>query len=333
MKSNTVSEQIRPSESATAASESEMPDSRPALRPIQRPTYPTIPLALSAYSVIGMSTPSAVSLKLPMLRAHRPEQRTAIVVFDTFRCSSTLLTCFAGGAFAAMIMEKGLEQRGTPTSQAQMIAARFGRRLISAGELHGKPVPGGAVGNSPADACEIELNGCCVHFQSTNFARAFIEMVDYAQQTGGEADVFVISIQNAEITASALREGSYERVLAVCGGFFECLALEDMITGGMLVAHLDVAEELLDDEALTMLACYKSFSTSPQRYQTCWTGRVLARIGRGEDVDDIVGPESRIPPAILKAMRSIVLKVRWIDGMPIVFSSPLTSRELRTSYE
>lgn len=254
-----------------------------------------------------------------MLRAHLPEQRTAIVVFDTFRCSSTLLACFANGTFAAMIMEKGVEDRGVSLSQARGCAEGMGRRLVCAGEFHGNPLPGGTVGNSPSMASSQELDGCCLHFQSTNFARAFIDMVQFAEEVGGNADVFVIALANAEATASVLAMGSYKRIVLVCGGFFECLALEDMITGGMLLARLGVPLEHIDDEALTMLACYNSFGVDLERYQRCWTAKVLISIGKGSDITDIVGPDSSIPQSVRIGMQETVLKVRRIGNIPVIY--------------
>lgn len=261
-----------------------------------------------------------------MLLGHGTQDSTAIVVFDAFRCSSTLLACFSSGAVGAMIMEKGISERGTSIAQAKTVASRLCRELAFGGEFHGKPVPGGIVGNSPIDACStLELRDRLLHFQSTNFARAFVDMVNYANQVNHKADIYVISYTNAESTAVAIRNSDYRKILVVCGGFYDCLALEDMILGGLLISHLNVDFPEIDDEGLTMVASHRTLFDKKEIFESCWTGRVLQVIAKSADIADIVGT-SRIPSVNLELMKNLVLKVSYFDGIPIIMPTQPSPR-------
>jgi phosphosulfolactate phosphohydrolase-like enzyme len=289
-------------------------------RNIQRVVYAAIPKTLNSYRIIGMSTPRNVELKLGMLREHGENQRTAMVVFDAFRCSSTLLAAFSAGADGAMIMEKGICERGTSIPQAQAVCSKLERDLVLGGEFHGKPVPGGVIGNSPIDALSNpELKGRLLHFQSTNFARAFVDLINYARDAQAIADLYVISYLNARATALSINKAAYQRILVVCGGFYDCLALEDMLLGGLLISHLGTPLPQIDDEALTMLATHHAFSHNKTLYESCWTGRVLSTIGKGLDLADIAGV-TRFSSTQMDAMRGIVLKVEYVDDVPIIRS-------------
>jgi len=288
---------------------------------LNRQTYDAIPRALDTYKIIGISTPASGALKIDMLLNHGEARRQAIVVLDAFRCSSTLLASFSAGAWGAVIKEKGVD-RGVPIDVAEALAARNGLTLQLGGELHGKPVPGGIIANSPLEAClTAELEGCLLHFQSTNFARIFIDLVEFAARCRAETDLYVISLANAVGTATALNRMGYDRVIVASGGFYEGVALEDVVAGGGFIDALGWDEAQIDDEAKTMVAAHRCYAGDPGIFHTSWTAKVLTKIGRGADIGDIV-EGGRIPPEHQARMSALVLCVRYLDETPIL--RPLT---------
>jgi phosphosulfolactate phosphohydrolase-like enzyme len=220
-----------------------------------------------------------------------------------------LLAAFSAGLRAALIKEKGLDDRGTSLEDAHIVAESLGCTLFLGGELNGKPVPGGIIGNSPLIAANCNsLKGNVLHFQSTNFARTFIDMFELISLCVNPIDIYVISFANINCTAATLKHGSYSRFFLACGGFYESLSLEDMALGGSLVAALSEPRETLDDESLAMFACYQYALLQPDILENTWTARVLHAISKGSDVLDILHP-SRLPEPIMEKMSRIVLKV------------------------
>ena len=264
---------------------------------MKRPVYQSIPRVLSGYRLVGMSTLQAFRKKTEFLPAPGT-RRTAVVVLDAFRCSSTLLACFSSGVAAAVLQEKGLPS-GTSSSSARALADAWGLELVLGGELHGKPVPGGIVGNSPIDACDSgRLNNRLLHFQSTNFAKVFVEVCEYAAAASPGMDVYVIGFPNVGATAKRVISGHYDAIYVVCAGFYDCLALEDMILAGSLISRIAPHENTIDDEALAMLGCYRTYQDDVDRYKNSWSGRILQHLGKWTDVDDIVDA-NQLPPLYL----------------------------------
>ncbi len=281
--------------------------------------YTLVPLALSSFRVFGMSTPSTIDIKAPMLFHDGSSPPTAVVVFDAFRCSSTLLACFARGLHAAVLSEKGQSAAGTTIGKAEQLAQELKCKLILGGELHGRAVSGGVVGNSPIESCTAILDDRkLLHFQSTNFARSFNKITDYVhQQREGLVEIFVISYANAAITAQLIQSSGYERIIAVCGGFFDCMAIEDMTLGGRFISELGIDDGDLDDDSLAMLACYRALNPTPALVGGGWAGRVLRHIGKAEDIWDVIGT-SRLPQHQRRRMSNLILQVRWIHGTPMI---------------
>jgi phosphosulfolactate phosphohydrolase-like enzyme len=259
-----------------------------------------------------------------MLADYDKARRVAVVVFDAFRCSSTLLACFSAGLRAAAIMEKGINERGVSIVRAQEIANEYGCEVVFGGELHGKPIPGGVIGNSPIDGCNrTVMGGRLLHFQSTNFAKIFVDATSYSP----DAEIFVASFANAEATAETIARGSFERVYLFCGGFFDCIAAEDMHLGGRIIDTMSPAAGDLDDDSLAMLACFRAFP--PELLIERWTARVMSRLGKAGDISDLVGG-TRIPRENLQTMKSMVLKVAYFNGVPLITPLPNASQPPRS---
>lgn len=282
----------------------------------RRPAYTLVPETLKSFRVVGMPTPTTMRTKLEMLLTDTGGS-TAIVIFDALRCSSTLLACFAAGISGAFVMEKGVVGNGTSIERANEFAHQKNLRLLCGGELAGKPIPGAIVGNSPIEAWyhRDALNGALLHFQSTNFAKVFVGSIAAARDRSIAADFYVISFSNVSATAEMVKACSYDRVFLLAAGFFECMALEDMMLGGAFAAQLDCAETEFDDDALAMLACHRALATGA--IQHGWTARVLSRLSKLEDVSDVLG-QGRFPPEFSTAMAKQVLKVEFEDALPLI---------------
>lgn len=240
-----------------------------------------------------------------------------IVIFDAFRCSSTLLACFASGLYGAVVMEKGLGDSGTSIAAAQELSGRLGLQLAFGGELGGQPIPGAVVGNSPMDAWVNRdlVQGRLLHFQSTNFARVFVHTINSTRRAACGADIYIVSFANAATTASLVRRKAYNRIFLISAGFFECIALEDMVLGGLFASTLDAPPLELDDDALAMLACHKSISLDALAHS--WTARVLTRLSRLDDVADLVGP-SRFPRDFVSEMARQLLRVEFDNEVAVI---------------
>lgn len=282
----------------------------------QRPIYKSIPRTLSSYTVIGMSSTPAVERKLALLAEDR-DRRTAVVLFDAYRCSSTLLACFGAGIVGALIKEKAVDGSGTDLISAQQFAEAEGRELILGGELDGRPVPGGIIGNSPLDAFRHDIIGKLLYFQSTNFGRLFVRITEFADAQSSHCDLFVMGFSNGEATAKAVQAGVYERIMVAGAGFFECIAIEDMVLGGSFISALRRDLDQLDDDALAMLASYQAYAQRLDVLTNCWTARVLGELSKSEDIHDVLAG-SRLPEAATARMRGMVLHVRKIRGSSIV---------------
>ncbi|MFZ5684283.1 MAG: 2-phosphosulfolactate phosphatase [Pseudomonadota bacterium] len=285
--------------------------------PTKRPVYRSIPRTLASFGVIGMSTTATVERKLDLLR-DQPASRTGIVIFDAYRCSSTILACFAGGVTGAFVKEKVVAS-GVDVPTAQRIAQQLGKKLVLGGELDGKPVPGGVVGNSPLDAFRADINDSILHFQSTNFGRIFARLTEFAAAQQPECDVFVFGFPNAGTTARAIQSGAYDRVIVAAAGFFECLAIEDLVLGGEFLSLLGRSLDELDDDALAMLAAYKAYSADQQVLQRCWTARVLEELEKTDDILDVLDGR-RLPLGAVAHMSELILRVHRHEALPMIRS-------------
>jgi phosphosulfolactate phosphohydrolase-like enzyme len=280
----------------------------------QRRIYETIPETLGTYKLVGMANADAVERKCGLLA--NASGRTAVIVYDAFRCSSTILACFAAGVVGAFVMEKGLEGSGTSIAAAKKAANELGLDLEFGGELDGRPLSEGAVGNSPINAFRLPLSNKLLHFQSTNFGRVFVRLLRFLEPDPSSG-LFVISYANCAASARYIQSSNYDRIIVACAGFYDCIALEDMVLGGKFIQSLGLAADHLDDDALAMLACYGTFGNNVNLVANTWTAKVLKRMGRYEDVADVLVGD-RLPDGGLDRMASIVLKKEDFSGLAIL---------------
>ena len=263
-----------------------------AVQSAKRLAYPTIPDTLRSFRGVGASTPMALTSKLDIFLGHHARARTALILFDAFRCSSTLIAAFSNGARAALIHEKGIDDEGRSLSAARGVSQALGCDVVFGGELNGAPIDGGCIGNSPlACLAANELTGNLLYFRSTNLGRAWVEMVSAVERHQADATIFLVSFENAAATARHIIEGEFNFFFFGSGGFFENVAFEDLALGGKVIDSLNLSIDDLDDEATSMFASHLLARSQPYLLTQTWTARVLRAIHKYDDVHHILHPE------------------------------------------
>lgn len=188
---------------------------------------------------------------------------TTCVVFDILRATSSMITGLANGA-AEILPVRTIEE-------ARELREKM-PDIILAGERHGDAIEGFDLGNNPLDYAH--LSGRRIATTTTNGTIA-LRACDAAKR------VLVGAILNLEALRSAIE--SDEKVLLICAGTFETLALEDVIAAGLLARLFPDAE--LTDAARTCVATANSFSTVLDGLLTARNGRALADRGWREQIE------------------------------------------------
>lgn len=272
---------------------------------------------------VAMSTPRTIAEKSRhLLHPRFPGERVAVIVADPIRCSSTVIAVLAAGAVGVTITVKG-GAAGTTLEEAQLVGASLGCDVVLGGELHGQPIAGGIIGNSPRAVHSADLSGKLVHFSSTNFGAAFTEMVcrtGLFTAEGGNADLYVSCFHNVLAVSRLVRDGGYQRVFVGTGGFYDYVSLEDAIIAGQLLRAIEIDEDEADDEARTLMACAQAF-TDPARvlraFRSNWIGRALGLFGVDQDIEAVVTGDG-IDPQVLMTMRRLIPYVADIETIPVI---------------
>ncbi len=162
------------------------------------------------------------------LRQKRLSQ-TVCVVFDILRATTTMLTALANGADAIV-----------PVGEiTEALALRAGRpELLLAGERHGLRIRGeqtGGIdfdlGNSPREFVAEVVRGKTIVMTTTNGTRAL-------RACAGAQATLIGSFLNLGAVAKALAAARPERLMLICAGTFEQVALEDTLAAGGLAELL-----------------------------------------------------------------------------------------------
>lgn len=284
--------------------------------------HPEVEAIGRRFKVVGAATPSAFAHKAELLLTpNMPGERLVAVVGDAIRCSTTILTAFASGARAMTATAKsGL---GPTLDDSRRIGGCLGLPIELAGELHGKPIEGGCMGNSPREADTAKFAGRLVAFRSTNFGQLFCSVTEWAlrfRAAGGVPIVAVVSFANAVATARWALEIGFDRAIVAMGGFYDVISQEDVALAGNVVLGLRVPTAELDDEARIMrdAALYRPNAADwICDFRTNWIGRCLAHFGMAEDIPAVATGEG-IAPKVYAAMQHLLLAVTWIDGIPVI---------------
>lgn len=286
--------------------------------------HPEVERIGRSFRVIGMSTPATIARKSALLLTPtRPGERIVAVGADVVRCSSTVATLLAAGAAAVMVHEK--HGRGPSLDEAARIAGALGTDLVTAGELHGRPIPGGIIGNSPRDAARADVAGRTVLFASTNFGAAFMELTAWAsefERAGGAVEIVVLTLANVDAVAAWIVANAFDRIAIGLGGFYDVVSEEDVVLAGDLIHRLSVPFTELDDEARLMVAAALAAGDQGDRLagmRTNWIGRALAHFGMEADLATVLMGEG-LPVEVRQRLAALVPVVTFIDGIPVIHS-------------
>lgn len=274
------------------------------------------------FSAVGMSTPATIAHKAQLILTPAwPGERVAVVVVDAVRCSSTIVALMAAGAAAVTVSRK---DGGGPTiEEARAAAKALGAEMVVAGELHGRPIPGGVIGNSPRDAASALVHGRLVAFHSTNFGAAFTTVLawrDVFTAAGGDASVVTATFANTARVAAYLRGQRFDRVAIAAGGFYNTVSIEDMVVGGDVLLALGCNEPLMDDEARLMVdaALARPDASSRLRsFRSNWIGRSLEHFGMEADIAAVVSGVG-IPPTLWRQMTQQLPMAGVVAGVPVL---------------
>jgi len=195
--------------------------------------------------------------------AQRDLATTTCVVFDVLRATSSMITALAHGAaeiFPVTTIEAALTLRGEIPG------------ALAGGERGGEKPEGFDFGNSPLEY--REARGAKIVWTTTNGTVA-LRACERAER------VLVAALLNLDAVAARLR--GVERVLLVCAGTHEELALEDVYAAGRLAALFPDAA--LTDSARTALAVGQAFPEPLDALRQARNGRTLLEKGRGAEVE------------------------------------------------
>ncbi len=196
----------------------------------------------------------------------------AVVVIDSLRATSTMLTAFENGC-AGFIPVATIEE-------ARELAANLkDPNVLLGGERGAKPLEGFHVGNSPRDYSSGKVRGKIVIMTTTNGTRALV-----AAQKAEE--VFIGAFLNLSAVCRRLRESGRDVIIA-CSGEKNLFCLEDFVCGGGIIACLgrDGGAPLLTDAARAARILHEHFSPDicAMLEGSEW-GQYLNGVGLGEDV-------------------------------------------------
>ena len=193
------------------------------------------------------------------------------VVFDVLRATSSILTGLAHGVAEVVPVETIEEARA-------VAAARPG--AVLGGERNGDKIEGFALGNSPAEYCAIA--GRVVVTTTTNGTVAL-------RACSGANAVWVGAVLNLGALAREIRRTAPGKLLLVCAGTFETMALEDVWAAGALVDAFDDAQRT--DSALCARAVARQWPVPGEALRLSRNGRALINAGREKDVDWCASPD------------------------------------------
>ena len=167
--------------------------------------------------------------------AQRDLSGTVCVVFDVLRATSTFVTALHHGAQAIIPVSEIAEAVAHRRQQPEILLAgeRDGVR-IKAAQSGGFDFD---FGNSPREFTANIVRGKTIVSTTTNGTRAL-------RACAGANQILAASFLNLSATAKFLTKSQPEKILLICAGTANSVALEDVLAAGALTDLL--ADELTD---------------------------------------------------------------------------------------
>ena len=196
----------------------------------------------------------------------------AVVVIDSLRATSTMLTAFENGC-AGFIPVATIEEA------RELAATLKDPNFLLGGERGARALEGFQVGNSPRDYSSEKVKGKVVIMTTTNGTRTLV-----AAKRAEE--VFIGAFLNLSAVCRRLKESGRDVIIA-CSGEKNLFCLEDFICGGAMVACLSGEQNslIVTDAARAAKILYEHFSPDicAMLEGSEW-GQYLDSIGLSEDV-------------------------------------------------
>lgn len=198
-----------------------------------------------------------------------------VAVIDVLRASTTIAAALHAGARAVIPCE-------TPEEAATRARQMDPDAVVLGGERKMLPIPGFALGNSPAEYTPESVGGKTVCFTTTNGTAALLA-------TQGARDVVVASFANFTAVGALLRAAARggADVLLLCAGRDRHFALEDAVCAGRFARHVTQrnAKVAISDAALACMMLARRFEQGLSRvFEQAEHGRALAEAGFAADL-------------------------------------------------
>lgn len=209
-----------------------------------------------------------VALSVSYIRQEEIQKKTVIVI-DSLRATSTILTVLNQGATKVIPVET--------VGQALQYQGKVDTVLI--GERYSKKVSGFDLGNSPSEISTINLTNKNVVITSTNGTKAL-------QKVKKAAHILVGCFLNA--TYCIERALNYKKdIVIICAGRRGEFAIEDGLAAGMMINHLSNKDLKIEfsDSALMLknnFACNQALLID--MIQQGETGRRLLETAQKDDI-------------------------------------------------
>lgn len=264
------------------------------------------------FNTFAAATPAAFgakSIHFPALA----RSRTAVVVIDVLRATTTLSAVAAAGASGIHVAIKPTDGSNPFESPPPQLGP-----WVCGGEENGKPITGGVIGNSPRDVTTSLVEGKYVKFVSTNGARAVDQAVNL-----GFCDIYIACLANIAVTLKAAIANGAERILFAAGGFYQTTTYEDTFCIGIGTAELiklGFADELTCcDEAVLALRLAENYPHANDFLHALQRRQVpllLNAIGLGHDVTAVITGDG-VDTNIWTRMRRTVVRYERRNGIDL----------------
>lgn len=146
------------------------------------------------------------------------------VVVDTFRFTTAACEALANGATELTTCAS--------VDSAKQLAKQSDAKLLLCGERECKPIPGFDFGNSPLEYSPENIAGQQLIFTTTNGTRA-------VQAAHGSVETWLAALTNRKAVCQAIAETQPESLWVLCSGTNGEPSLEDIVTAGALLDHMD----------------------------------------------------------------------------------------------
>lgn len=211
-------------------------------------------------------------------------QGRTVFVIDILRATTTICAALTHGAKAVIPV-------GATEEALRLAQTIDSADVLLAGERNCARIEGFHLGNSPLEMTPAAVRGKTLILTTTNGTKALLACQ-------GAAAVYPACAGNLSLAAERAREALErdEPVLVVCAGREDGFSLDDAYTAGRLVsAALDgpSARRGLNDSALASLDLVRRYGERWERpLRRSRAGRVLIRLGFGNDVLDAARPDA-----------------------------------------